>query len=125
MNRVKLDEVAFECRDAIKGTKQGLPIVGLDHLMPNDGTLTSWYESCDNTFTKTFAKGQVLFGRRRAYLKRGAVAPFDGICSVDITVIVAKPSRLLHALLPLIIKSDKFFDYAAEKTACALSPRAK
>ena len=31
-----------------------------------------------------FHKGQILFGRRRAYLKKAAVAEFDGICSGDI-----------------------------------------
>ena len=31
-----------------------------------------------------FQAGDVLFGKRRAYLKKVAVADFDGICSGDI-----------------------------------------
>jgi type I restriction enzyme S subunit len=79
----------------------------------------------DNTFSKTFRKGQVLFGRRRAYLKKAAVAPCDGICSGDITVIAAKQDALTPELLPFIIQNDRFFDFAVEKSAGSLSPRAK
>lgn len=64
-----------------------LPSVGLEHLMPGDLSLNHWSESDENTFTRLFHKGQVLFGRRRAYLKKAVVAPFDGVCSGDIIAI--------------------------------------
>ncbi len=67
----------------------------------------------------------MLFGRRRAYLKKASVAPFDGICSGDITVIAARPECLLPELLPFIIQNDALFDYAVEKSAGSLSPRVK
>lgn len=70
-------------------------------------------ETCkesENTFTKMFRKGNVLFGRRRAYLKKAAVAPFNGICSGDITVIEADPDKILPELLPFIIQNDDLFD---------------
>lgn len=66
-----------------------------------------------------------MFGRRRAYLKKAAVAPFDGICSGDITVIEAKPDRILPELLPFIIQNDDLFDFAVGKSAGSLSPRVK
>ena len=88
-------------------------------------TLTAWDEGSDNTFTKMFRKGNVLFGRRRAYLKKAAVAPFDGICSGDITVIEAIPDRILPMLLPFIIQNDELFDFAVGKSAGSLSPRVK
>ena len=123
--RVKLESVAVESRETYKGSQSGIPIVGLEHLTPQDVNLTEWNVDTDNTFSKMFRKGQVLFGRRRAYLKKAAVAPCDGICSGDITVIAAKPDALAPELLPFIIQNDRFFDFAIEKSAGSLSPRAK
>ena len=125
MSKVKLGEVAIEHKETCKGSKDGYPIVGLEHLVPEEVTLTAWDEGSDNTFTKMFRKGNVLFGRRRAYLKKAAVAPFDGICSGDITVIEAIPDRILPELLPFIIQNDDLFDFAVGKSAGSLSPRVK
>ncbi|MEA4971509.1 MAG: restriction endonuclease subunit S, partial [Candidatus Pelethousia sp.] len=125
MARVKLGDVAQEYKEAIKGSKAGFPIVGLEHLTPAELRLSSWDEGKDNTFTKIFRKGQMLFGRRRAYLKKAAVAPFDGICSGDITVIEALPEKISSELLPFIIQNDSLFDYAIGKSAGSLSPRVK
>ena len=125
MSKVKLGEVAIEHKETCKGSKDGYPIVGLEHLIPEEVTLTAWDEGSDNTFTKMFRKGNILFGRRRAYLKKAAVAPFDGICSGDITVIEAIPDRILPELLPFIIQNDDLFDFAVGKSAGSLSPRVK
>ena len=125
MSKVKLGDVAIEHKETCKGSKDGYPIVGLEHLVPEEVTLTAWVEGSDNTFTKMFRKGNVLFGRRRAYLKKAAVAPFDGICSGDITVIEAIPDRILPMLLPFIIQNDELFDFAVGKSAGSLSPRVK
>lgn len=125
MSKVFLGDVAVERRETCKGSKDGYPIVGLEHLTPEEITLTAWNEDSENTFTKMFRKGDILFGRRRAYLKKAAVAPFDGICSGDITVIQAKPDRILPELLPFIIQNDALFDFAVGKSAGSLSPRVK
>ena len=116
--------VARECRETTKDTA-GRRIVGLEHLDSEDLALTRWDDSSDNTFTKVFHKGQVLFGRRRAYLKKAAVAPFDGICSGDITVLEAIPGKLDPDLLPFIVQNDRFFDFAVGGSAGSLSPRVK
>jgi len=123
--KVKLGDVATESRETISENRQGLPIVGLEHLTPNELTLSTWDIDTVNTFTKLFRKGQMLFGRRRAYLKKAAIAPFDGICSGDITVIEAIPDKILPELLPFIIQNDNFFDFAIGKSAGSLSPRVK
>ena len=125
MSKVLLGDVAVEYKETCKGSKDGYPIVGLEHLIPEEITLTAWDEGGENTFSKMFRKGNVLFGRRRAYLKKAAVAPFDGICSGDITVIEAKPDRILPELLPFIIQNDDLFDFAVGKSAGSLSPRVK
>lgn len=125
MSKVLLGDVACEHKETCKGSKDGYPIVGLEHLIPEEITLTAWEEDKENTFTKMFRKGNVLFGRRRAYLKKAAVAPFDGICSGDITVIEAIPGKILPELLPFIIQNDALFDFAVGKSAGSLSPRVK
>ena len=125
MPMVKLGEVAREYKETCKGDKGDLPIVGLEHLIPEDINLTCWSDDKENTFTKMFRKGHVLFGRRRAYLKKAAVAPFDGICSGDITVIEAIEDKLYPGLLPFIIQNDALFDFAVGKSAGSLSPRVK
>ena len=125
MSRVCLGDVAFEHKETCKAGKEEYPVVGLEHLIPEEITLTEWDEGSENTFTKVFRKGNVLFGRRRAYLKKAAVALFDGICSGDITVIEARPERILPELLPFIIQNDALFDYAVGKSAGSLSPRVK
>ena len=125
MSKVKLGDVAIEHKETCSGSKDGYPIVGLEHLTPEEVTLTEWDENSDNTFTKVFRKGNVLFGRRRAYLRKAAVAPFDGICSGDITVIEPIPDRILPELLPFIIQNDGLFNFAVGKSAGSLSPRVK
>ena len=125
MSKVCLGDVAFEHKETCKGNKNNYPVVGLEHLVPEEVTLSLWDEGSDNTFTKVFRKGNVLFGRRRAYLKKAAVAPFDGICSGDITVIEANADKIVPELLPFIIQNDALFDFAVEKSAGSLSPRVK
>lgn len=125
MTKVCLGDVANERKENCKTNEYNDHIVGLEHLIPQEVTLTQWAENIENTFTKVFHKGDVLFGRRRAYLKKAAVAPFDGICSGDITVIEAKSNKIVPELLPFIIQNDNLFDYAVEKSAGSLSPRVK
>lgn len=125
MSTVKLSDVAIESRDSLKEKDKSLPVVGLEHLIPEQINLTDWNIGQDNTFTKTFEKGDVLFGRRRAYLKKAAVAPCKGICSGDITVIRAREDKILPELLPFVIQNDIFFNYAVGKSAGSLSPRVK
>ena len=125
MNKVLLGDVAEEVRENYKETDGNPAVVGLEHLIPGEIRLKHWSEDTNTTFTKTFHKGQVLFGRRRAYLKKAAVAPVDGICSGDITVISAKSDKILPELLPFVIQNDDFFDFAVGKSAGSLSPRVK
>ena len=125
MSKVLLGEVAHEYKETCKGSKEGYPVVGLEHLIPGEIALTTWDEGSENTFTKMFRKGNVLFGRRRAYLKKAAIAPFDGICSGDITVIEAEPDKIMTELLPFVIQNDNFFEFAVGKSASSLSPRVK
>ncbi len=125
MSRVLLGDIASERKESIKGDKTGYPIVGLEHIVPGQIKLTTWDSDSNNSFSKLFRKGDVLFGRRRAYLKKAAEAPFDGICSGDITVITPNAEMIIDGLLPFIIQNDRLFDFAVGKSAGSLSPRVK
>lgn len=126
MSRVKFGDVAREVRDTWDGPIEGAPVVGLEHLDPDETLLSRWDAgTAGTTFSKRFRKGQLLFGRRRAYQRKAAVAPFDGICSGDITVIEARPDRLLPSLLPFLVQNPAFFEHAVRGSAGSLSPRVK
>jgi type I restriction enzyme S subunit len=126
--KVKFGDVVFEPKESVKDpiTERIEHVVGLDHIDSEDIHLrrsASIEES--TTFTKKFDKGDVLFGRRRAYLKKAAQASFGGICSGDITVMRVRNGLVLPVLLPFIVNNDKFFDYAITHSAGGLSPRVK
>lgn len=125
--KVKLGDVVAEPRDTVKdfASEQIEHVVGLEHIDSEDIHLRrSASMDSSTTFTKKFSAGDVLFGRRRAYLKKAAQAKFSGICSGDITVMRAKED-LLPELLPFVVNNDKFFDYAVKHSAGGLSPRVK
>ena len=100
---VKFDDVVFEPKETCKDIlAEGIEhVVGLEHVDSDDIHLrkSATIEE-STTFTKKFRSGDVLFGRRRAYLRKAAQASFDGICSGDITVFRAKEKKLLPELLP-------------------------
>lgn len=124
---VKFGDVAFEPKENAKDIyNEGIKhVVGLEHIDSENIHLTrSGKLEESTTFSKKFRKGDVLFGRRRAYLKKAALAEFDGICSGDITVFRAK-KNLLPELLPFIVNNEKFFDHAIKHSAGGLSPRVK
>ena len=124
---VTLGDVATERKETYQ--PQGGPrygVLGLDQMESGELSLHDWAKDDPaNTFTKMFRAGDVLFGRRRAYLRKAVIAPYDGICSGDITVIRPNAKKILPALLPFVIQNDAFFDYAVGKSAGSLSPRAK
>jgi type I restriction enzyme S subunit len=99
--------------------------VGLEHIKPENLHIRSWGNVADGTtFTSTFKSGQVLFGKRRAYQRKVAVANFDGVCSSDIYVFESKDPNVLHPeLLPFICQSERFYQYAIKTSAGSLSPR--
>jgi type I restriction enzyme, S subunit len=99
--------------------------VGLEHIEPENLHIRSWGLVADGTtFTSTFKRGQVLFGKRRAYQRKVAVADFDGVCSSDIYVFESRdPNVLLPELLPFICQSEGFYQYAIKTSAGSLSPR--
>ena len=125
--KVNFGDVVFEPKESVKDPVAECieHVVGLEHIDSEDIHLrrSAGIEE-STTFTKKFSKGDVLFGRRRAYLKKAAKVDFEGICSGDITVMRAK-ENLLPNLLPYIVNNNRFFDYAVTHSAGGLSPRVK
>jgi type I restriction enzyme S subunit len=107
--------------------EQGLErFVGLDNLDPGSLKIKRWGSLADGTsFTKRFSAGQVLFGKRRVYQRKAALADFDGICSSDIIVLEAKPMLMSPELLPFFVQSDAFFGWAEATSSGSLSPQTK
>lgn len=97
--------------------------VGLEHLDPSTLHLRQWGHPSDVTGQKlAFKRGDVIFGRRRAYQRKLAVAEFDGICSAHTMVVRAKPKMILPDFLPFFLQSDMFMDRAIEISVGSLSP---
>lgn len=97
--------------------------VGLEHLDPSTIHLRKWGHPSDVTGQKlAFKKGDVIFGRRRAYQRKLALAEFDGICSAHAIVVRAKPKMILPELLPFFLQSDMFMERAIKISVGSLSP---
>jgi len=125
---VKFGDVV-ECTNYVERDPLGAGVeryVGLEHIEPECLHIKNWGLVKDGTsFTRKFVKGQVLFGKRRAYQRKVAVAEFDGICSSDILTFQPRNDELIPELLPFIVQSDGFFDHALGTSAGSLSPRTK
>lgn len=98
--------------------------IGLEHLEPGSLHVRRWGNVADGTtFTRRCRAGQVLFGKRRAYQRKVAVAEFDAVVSGDIYVFAPKNGELIPELLPFLCMSDRFFEHAVGTSAGSLSPR--
>jgi type I restriction enzyme, S subunit len=97
--------------------------VGLEHLDPQDLHIRRWGKGSDVIGTKLrFRKGDLIFGRRRAYQRKLAVTEIDGICSAHAMVVRAKPDVVLPEFLPFLMMSDRFMNRAVEISVGSLSP---
>ena len=66
MSVVRFDQIARECRETFKSSFEGKPIVGLEHIKPYDMLLANSDVDVETTYTKSYKKGKILIGRRRA-----------------------------------------------------------
>ena len=97
--------------------------VGLDDLDSGSLHIRRWGKGSDVIGTKLrFRKGDIIFGRRRAYQRKLAVAEMDGICSAHALVVRAKPHMVLPKFLPFLMMSDGFMNRAVEISVGSLSP---
>jgi type I restriction enzyme S subunit len=97
--------------------------VGLEHLDPETLKISRWGTPSDVIGEKLhFWPGDIIFGKRRAYQKKLAVADFEGICSAHAMVLRARPEIVLPEFLPFFMQSDLFFERALSISVGSLSP---
>ncbi|RDD93776.1 restriction endonuclease subunit S [Acidovorax sp. BoFeN1] len=90
--------------------KQGVRCVELEHVEPETGRLLGWDSSGVQASIKTtFKRGDVLFGKLRPYLRKYAIAPFDGICSTEILAIHDRDGQSDNRFLFHLMQGDGVF----------------
>jgi type I restriction enzyme S subunit len=124
-SRVRFGDVVENLNETCDPAEAGLErVIAMEHLEPGSLHIRSWGNVADGTtFTRRCRPGQVLFGKRRAYQRKVAVAEFDAVVSGDIYVLAPKGDRLLPELLPFLCLSERFFQHAVGTSAGSLSPR--
>lgn len=123
--RVKFGEIAECVNDRVDDpAKAGVErYVGLEHLDPERLTIRRWGAPDEVNSTKLrFKPGDIIFGKRRAYQRKLAVADFEGICSAHAMVLRAKHGRIVPEFLPLFMQSDLFMQRAVAISVGSLSP---
>lgn len=122
---VRFDQIATQINDRVDNPAEaGVErYVGLEHLDPDSLRIRRWGEPTDVESTKLlFQPGDIIFGKRRVYQRKVAVADFAGICSAHAMVLRAKPDAVLPDFLPFFMQSDLFMERALCISVGSLSP---
>lgn len=120
---------AFE-NIAIVSTEKKKPVeedkfnyIGLEHLSPDTFEVVDYGSEVAPKGDKlVMKKGDVLFGKRRAYQKKVGIAPCDGIFSAHGMVLRPNTEVVDARFFPFFIKSDCFLDEAIRVSVGSLSP---
>jgi restriction endonuclease S subunit len=122
---VRFDQMADSITDRVDNPSEaGVEYyVGLEHLDPDSLKIRRWGTPDDVEATKLrFKPGDIIFGRRRAYQRKLAVADFEGICSAHALVLRAREEVVLPDFLPFFMQSEAFFQRAMAISVGSLSP---
>ena len=116
------DIVSNCCERVDPSDEKNVPYIGLEHIGADSFTVPFLGNSQEVKGQKfKMKKGDVLFGRRRAYQKKVAIAPCDGIFSAHGMIFRPKPT-IIRELLPFFIRSDAFMNKAISLSVGSLSP---
>lgn len=115
---------------AINSTQKVKPLesdkehyIGLEHIDPECLYITRWGADAAPIGEKlVMKKGDILFGKRRAYQRKVGIAPFDGIFSAHGLVLRPKEDVIIKEFFPFFISSDQFLDRAVQISVGGLSP---
>lgn len=100
--------------------------VGLEHFESGELKIRQWGTTNSITSSaKAFQKGDVLFARRNAYLRRASIVEFDGCCSGDAFVLREAHEMLVTGFLAFIVNSSELWDFANSNAAGTMSKRVK
>ena len=124
---VKFGEIAKSVSKRVDPADTDLEVyVGLEHLDPDNLRITRRGVPSDVKGQKLLVKpGQIIFGKRRAYQRKVAVADFEGICSAHAMVLEAAPEAVVPEYLPFFMQSDMFMERAVAISEGSLSPTIK
>ena len=123
--RLRFEEMAENVTDRVDDpSKAGVErYVGLEHLDPESLNIVRWGTPDQVEATKLrFKPGDIIFGKRRAYQRKLAVANFEGICSAHAMVLRAREEAVLQGFLPVFMQSEIFFERALAISVGSLSP---
>lgn len=124
---VKFGDIAKHISKRVEPSKTDLEIyVGLEHLDPDSLKIKRHGVPSDVAGQKLLVKkGQIIFGKRRAYQRKVAVADWDCICSAHAMVLEANPKNVIPEFLPFFMQSDVFMNRAVAISEGSLSPTIK
>ena len=124
MAKYRFDQIAINSTEKKKPAEEDrFTYLGLEHLDSGTLRVTRFGTEVAPVGEKlVMHKGDVLFGKRRAYQKKVAIAPFDGIFSAHGMVLRPKEDVIDKVFFPLFISSDYFLDAAIKISVGSLSP---
>ena len=121
---VRFDEIAQNVNVRVDPAETDLEVyVGLEHLDPESLKISRWGTPDDVKGQKLgFQEGDIIFGKRRAYQRKLAVAECNGICSAHAMVLRPKAEVVDPEFLPFFMQSDLFMERAIDISVGSLSP---
>ena len=124
MAKYRFDQIAINSTEKKKPAEEDrFTYLGLEHLDSGTLRVTRFGTEVAPVGEKlVMHKGDVLFGKRRAYQKKVAIAPFDGIFSAHGMVLRPKEDVIDKDFFPVFISSDYFLDAAIKISVGSLSP---
>ena len=124
MAKYRFDQIAINSTEKKKPVEEDrFTYLGLEHLDSGSLKVTRFGSEVAPIGEKlVMHKGDVLFGKRRAYQKKVAIAPFDGIFSAHGMVLRPREDVIDKSFFPLFISSDYFLDAAIKISVGSLSP---
>jgi type I restriction enzyme S subunit len=97
--------------------------IGLEHIDPDSLHIRQHGSPSDVEGTKLkFYKGNMIFGKRRAYQRKASLAECDGICSAHAMVLRPKETIIDKQLFPFFFHSTVFQKHAIDISVGGLSP---
>ena len=120
----RFDEFAQNISERVEPSQTDMDVyVGLEHIDPDTLHLSRHGHPNDVEGTKLrFYKGDIIFGRRRAYQRKTALAITNGICSAHAMVLRAKEDVVDPSFFPFLFHSKQFIDMAITISVGGLSP---
>ncbi len=86
--------------------------IGLEHLDSGSLKIRCFGETASLIGDKLkIYKGDLIFAKRNAYLKRVAIAEFDAVASAHSLVLRPKSENVLPEFLPFFLLSEKFWTW--------------